>query len=282
MYDNNRKPVSLVINADDFGYFTSVSRGIIECARKGAIHATAVMANGPRFHKLVKWLHDVPNIDLGVHLNITYGLPVSKECRRLLATSGGTFKSKIATAAMLITKKMSYADVKAEWCTQIDKCLSAGLKLRYLNSHEHTHIVPIISGLLPELADEYGISFIRQPSPDWIHRPITLSTLLRNLLIGLTVVSSPSHQSMHNIRVLGIGVSGKLTLKYLERCFSSLTPGETYELMCHPGAYDPDEITDKRLKGFHAWDQERELLMSENMMRLMQYYNLKSTRFSEL
>ena len=37
----------LIVNADDFGYFPCVSRGIIEAARAGVITATSVLANRP-------------------------------------------------------------------------------------------------------------------------------------------------------------------------------------------------------------------------------------------
>lgn len=270
------------MNADDFGYYACVSRGIIACARKNAITATAVMANGPRFTELAKLLPDAPHIDLGVHLNITYGLPISKECRRLLASSGGYFKTKTATAVMLMKNKSAAAAVKAEWRTQIDKSLAAGLKISFLNSHEHIHLLPAIAGIMPELSKEYGIRHTRNPRPEWKNQPITISTLVRNLLMGLAVRSCSARPSKPDIRVLGIGVSGKITLKYLERCFGTLIPGNNYELMCHPGIYDPNEIVDKRLTTFHAWQQEMDLLISDAVKVLMHRYHIQLKRFSEL
>ncbi len=282
MYDQNRKPIFLVINADDFGYYACVSRGIVACARKNAITATAVMANGPRFTELAKLLPNAPDIDLGVHLNITYGLPISKECKRLLASSGGYFKTKIATAVMLMKSNLPVAAVRAEWRAQIDRSLAAGLKICFLNSHEHIHLLPAIAGLMPELSKEYGVRHIRNPRPEWKNQPIRISTLLRNLLMALAVWSSSAPPSKPDTRVLGIGVSGKMTLKYLDRCFGTLIPGENYELMSHPGIYDPNEIVDKRLTAFHAWQQEMDLLMSDAVKVLLQRYNIRLKRFSEL
>jgi predicted glycoside hydrolase/deacetylase ChbG (UPF0249 family) len=278
----NRKPIFLVINADDFGYYSCISRGIVACARKGAITATAAMANGPRFTELAKLLVDALDIDLGVHLNITYGLPISEECGRLLAASGGYFKPKMATAVMLMKNQLTAAAVKSEWRTQIDRSLAAGLKIRFLNSHEHIHMLPAIAGLLPELSKEYGIRYIRNPRPEWKNQPIEISTLLRNLLMCLAVWSSSTPPSRHDTRLLGVGVSGKMTLKYLGRCFGTLVPGKNYELMCHPGIYDPNEIVDKRLTTFHLWQQEMDLLMSDAVKVLMRRYNIQLKRFSEL
>jgi predicted glycoside hydrolase/deacetylase ChbG (UPF0249 family) len=282
MNDQHRKPIFLVINADDFGYYACISRGIVACARSGAVTATAIMANGPRFAELVKLLPDTLDIDLGVHLNITYGLPISKECRRLLALSGGCFKTKMATAVMLMQNKLTAAAVKAEWRAQIDRSLAAGLKICFLNSHEHIHILPAIAGLMPELSKEYGIRYIRNPRPEWKNQPKSISALLRNLLMGLAVWSSSVHSSKPDPRVLGVGVSGKMTIEYLDRCFRTLIPGGNYELMCHPGIYDPNEIVDKRLTKFHAWQQEMDLLMSDTVKALLRRYNIRLKRFSEL
>jgi predicted glycoside hydrolase/deacetylase ChbG (UPF0249 family) len=273
----------MVINADDFGYFECVSRGIINCIQKGAISATAVMANGPRFKELAKWLHDAAEIDLGVHLNITYGLPITKQLQRKLTPAGGHFADKIATVFMLIQKKLTLEDVLTEWRAQIERSLGAGLKIRFLNSHEHIHIFPSLAGLIPALAEEYGINDIRWPLPEWKNQAIGLKALLRNTLMGICIWSSGYHlRKNHGPRVLGIGVSGKLTLKYLNRCFHSLTPGKAYELMCHPGIYDQREISDRRLSGYHAWDKEMELLTSDSIKELMRRCNIQMKRFSEL
>ena len=41
------QPPRLVVNADDYGYFTAVTRGIPETLDAGSVTATGVLANGP-------------------------------------------------------------------------------------------------------------------------------------------------------------------------------------------------------------------------------------------
>jgi hypothetical protein len=57
-------------------------------------------------------------------------------------------------------------------------------------------------------------------------------------------------------RFLGMEASGKLDLPYLERSLSRLGAGEIYELMCHPGEFDAQEVTDARLLRYHDWQGE--------------------------
>ncbi len=61
-------PIQLIINADDYGYFPCVSRGIIEAAQAGALTATGILANHPDLSTQLDWLDSVPHLDVGVHL----------------------------------------------------------------------------------------------------------------------------------------------------------------------------------------------------------------------
>jgi predicted glycoside hydrolase/deacetylase ChbG (UPF0249 family) len=278
MADQEDKPISLIINADDFGYFSSVSRGIAECARQGVITATGIMANGPRFAELKSWLDKIPYIDLGVHLNITYGKPLSTDYQRHLAK----FKGHLETAALIMQNAIPVAAVKAEWRAQIERCLEAGLTISFLNTHEHIHLLPMLAGRLEELAQEYGIEHIRHPRPEWIGGTASFSSILRNLLMHMAIISSGVSRLKPRIQMIGNLVSGKLDLNYLKRCFAGLVPGRTYELMCHPGFYNPNEIQDSRLCKFHAWEQELNVLTGFGLKSLMRQRHIQLTRFSEL
>jgi predicted glycoside hydrolase/deacetylase ChbG (UPF0249 family) len=282
MLNNSREPIFLVINADDYGYFSCISRGIIDCVSKGAVSATALMSNGPQFIKLSKWLRNVPDCDIGAHLNITYGHPITEQFQRKLTSTNGRFADKLTTASLLIQRKLTVEDVKAEWQAQIERILDVGFRIRFLNSHEHIHIMPTLATLMQELAKKYRINRIRNPSPEWKNHPIGFNGVLRNILMWIAIRSSGSYRKTDGPPVIGIAVSGKLTLNYLRRCFKTLRPGKTYELMCHPGFYDPEEIMDHRLRKFHAWEQEMYLLTSDAMKALMRHYKIQIRRFSEL
>lgn len=275
-------PIFIVVNADDFGYFASVSRGIVECARQGTVTATGVMANGPRFDELINWLYDLPQIDVGVHLNLTYGRPLSQVCRRYMLPFGGFFAPRVKTAGMILQKRLPVAVIKSEWRTQIERCLNAGLTIRFLNTHEHIQILHGLTDVMLELAREYRIENIRLPRPEWKAWPASFSAVIRNLLLYTATNLNGTFRLRNPIRVIGIGVSGKLTFEYLYRLFTSLVPGRIYELMCHPGFYDPDEIRDHRLRRFHSWQQELDLLTGRALKDLLQGFHIKLQRFRDI
>jgi hypothetical protein len=84
-------------------------------------------------------------------------------------------------------------------------------------------------------------------------------------------------------RFLGMGESGRLGMEYLKRTLPKLNPGRIYELMCHPGYYDDNEISDSPLLNYHDWNGEFSALTNpavpdmlyEYRIRLIGYHHLK-------
>ena len=67
----------LVVNADDFGATAGVSRGILEAHRRGIVSSTTAMVNlAPRSDLEAEAL-GLPGLGVGLHLNLTWGRPVS-------------------------------------------------------------------------------------------------------------------------------------------------------------------------------------------------------------
>jgi predicted glycoside hydrolase/deacetylase ChbG (UPF0249 family) len=69
----------LIVNADDYGYFRCVSKGILTAATRGIVTATGVMANAPRFVEHAAMLRDCDSLDVGVHLNLKIGRASCRE-----------------------------------------------------------------------------------------------------------------------------------------------------------------------------------------------------------
>jgi hypothetical protein len=63
-------------------------------------------------------------------------------------------------------------------------------------------------------------------------------------------------------RFLGLAASGRLSLEDLEREALTMQPGGIYELMCHPGHLDAQEVSEGRLLAYHAWEGELSALTS--------------------
>jgi predicted glycoside hydrolase/deacetylase ChbG (UPF0249 family) len=274
-------PRRIIVNADDFGYFEAVSRGILAAADAGRVTATGVLVNGPAFARNAPALRDRPELDTGLHLNLTWGDPVSADLRRALASGGGHMPGPARVAATLLTGRLPLGALVAEVQAQIDRALDAGLVLRFLNGHEHIHMLPRLYPRVQALAEEYGIPFVRHVGAEWRG---TLSGgpggLLRALV--LWALGRLGQRPPRGPRLIGTAVSGRLSLAYLAGRLPRLAPGQAYELMCHPGFDDPNEVRDPRLAAFHRWGQELALLTGTDFAALCERAGVLLTRFRDL
>jgi chitin disaccharide deacetylase len=271
-----REPVNLIINADDYGYFPCISRGILEAASAGVITATGILANSPALETQLECLESVEGLDLGVHLNLTFRQPLTSNMTDKLSHWNGCFPGAYLMSLLIRTGKISIKDVRAEWRAQIEVCRRK--KLRFLNSHEHIHMLPVLFPLAVELAQEFDIPHVRLTQAEWI-APFGVQALVRNALMQTMQTFNRSLLKVPTPVFLGLSRSGKLDYAYLATIFSKLKPGNSYELMCHPGRFDPDEITDIRLKSYHEWEGELRLLQSPEVHALYEKFGIRLSHY---
>jgi len=270
------EPIHLIINADDYGYFPCISQGILEAASSGALTATGILANSPDLKAQLKWLDSIEGLDLGVHLNLTFRQPLTSNMAEKLSRWDGCFPGVYSMTSMLLTGKIGIDDVWGEWHAQIEACQRKNL--RFLNSHEHIHMLPILFPLVLELAQEYQIPHVRLTQAEWL-APFGVPALVRNTLMqAMQTINRPRLKVQAPI-FLGLSRSGKLDYDYLATIFSKLKPGKSYELMCHPGRFDPSEILDPRLGSYHDWDGELALLQSQNVRSLYEKFGIRLSHY---
>jgi predicted glycoside hydrolase/deacetylase ChbG (UPF0249 family) len=272
----------LIVNADDYGYFNCVSQGILKSASHGIVTATGIFANSAYFAEHVGWLRDNTALDLGVHLNITDQAPLTIDMQNRFSRWMGCFPDKYTIVRALISGMITTDDVKSEWRAQIERCLDKGLEIRFLNSHEHIHMLPSLFPVSQSLAGEYGIPHIRFTTPESFQN-LAMGALVRDMLIKVTGIFNRPRLTNPAAHFLGMGESGKLSTEYLQRSLPKLKPGNVYELMCHPGYYDANEISDSRLLNYHDWKRELDALTNpavrdmlyQQRIRLIGYRHLQ-------
>lgn len=273
--------IELIINADDFGYFECVSRGIVEAVDAGGVTATGVMANGPNLESSIHRLQASDSqVDMGVHLNLSLGTPLTDAMRNCLGRWSGQFPGKAGMGLALLGRQVRPGTVRTEWKAQIERCLQLGIEPLFLNSHEHIHMLPSLYPVARELASVYGIPHVRHVTPEQVGNTGP-SAVLRNLVIAALGVANARFRNGAP-RLLGLAASGRLSHNYLGRRLKSLREGQVYELMCHPGYYDPQEIEERRLVEYHEWESELRLLtdpslgskLSRHGVRLIGYRDL--------
>lgn len=236
-----------------------MSRGILDTVRDGVVRAVGVLANAPRVEEHAAWLREATDADVGVHLNATWGEPLTAEFRRRRARAGGRFPRPAAFAAAVLGRAMPVAVVAAEWRAQIERILSLGLAPVFVNSHEHMHALPGLFGAATELAREHGIAHVRRPSPDWPPE-FRVHSLVRDSVLGALMALRRPRPG--DLRLIGMHSSGHLGAQALQGIVTHLQAGRSYELLCHPGRAEPGEPVESHIRAFHAWETERAALTS--------------------
>jgi hypothetical protein len=125
---------TLIVNADDFGLTSGVSRGILESAEKGIVTSTTVLVNRPIDPELIARLK-ASELGAGLHLNLTLGTPIA-DPRRVpsLVDGDGRFIRDPRAAAARADKD----EARIELGNQIDAFRELmGCFPTHLDSHHH-------------------------------------------------------------------------------------------------------------------------------------------------
>ncbi len=274
------QPVQIIVNADDFGYFDAVSQGILEAAEAGMVTATGVMANGPALDRWIDRLKALPGLSVGVHLNATLGAPLTPGMAEALAGSRGQFPSKGNLASAVLLGRLSTETLLTEWRAQIRRCLDKGLRIEFVNSHEHVHVLPGLYAEVRRLAAELGIRHVRAPQSEWGPR-FTPGGVLRSTVFAVAGQFARGAAAAEPV-LIGVATSGRLSLDYCRWRFARLRRSRAYELMCHPGRADPLARAIPQLAAYHDWEGELGMLLSPAFTNLLREQGLRLASYADL
>lgn len=177
-------PRRLVLHADDFGLNADISRGIVGGFSAGLLTSTSILANAPAARLAVDlWQRleetrqagTLPSagarrrlgdpdaaFDLGVHLNLTQGKPLTATFPAQLLDDCGRFQPPAGLYRRLLRHgKQCAAAIEAELAAQIGFVASHGLPISHLNGHQYVEMMPIVAGMVPRLARRFAIGRVR-------------------------------------------------------------------------------------------------------------------------
>lgn len=161
--DNNQQqnPIkqnkkAIVICADDFGQASKISQGISELLHLKRINATSCLTNFDDFQTDFKLIKEIENIDIGLHLNLTEGKPLTSALS--LKTNNHQFKSLntllIKSQGRALNKHDIYQELKAQLDCFID---FFGFSPHFLDGHQHIHHLPIVREVVFDLFNQYHL-----------------------------------------------------------------------------------------------------------------------------
>ena len=208
---------TLIVNADDFGLTSGVSRGILEAHRAGIVTSTTVIVSRPIDSALIDELL-ASGLGVGLHLNLTLGPPVS-DPRRVpsLVSAGQTFVRDPREAA----SRANTDEARIELGNQIDVFRRLfGRFPTHLDTHHHVGCHQPILDLVLDFAAAIKV-------------PVRSQNDLVRTAARRRKLRTPDHF---------VGDAGAEPYWTAERALDQLAslPAGVTEAMAHPGHYDED------------------------------------------
>ena len=156
--------VKIIINADDFGINSVVTKAIEDLIAKGVVTSTTIMANGACLNEVKRIYDKYPDVSYGIHLCIAEFESITKS--ELLHQYGLTDNNGVFIKQELWNLKSFPDDLKhalyEELCAQIELVQSYGICLSHADSHQLVHTTFIeLQDIFIKALKKYKIEKVR-------------------------------------------------------------------------------------------------------------------------
>lgn len=297
-----------------------VTDGILAGFTEGLLTSTSVLANAPDFEYAIsrwKWLeeeraagrlasaakrrilHDdgTHPFDLGVHLNLTQGRPLTPAFPAQLLDTNGRFPGIGRIFARMILNSGRWREaIFQELSAQIERVTKSGLKPTHLNGHQYVELVPGVADIIFQLAEKFQIRILRVALERRVgtalrgsHRPISnwcLAQVKRGFAWRFRKRMAQTKLHFAD-RFCGTAHAGRVSLDVLRSFVIGLPRQGNLEIGLHPGT-EPTEIETKEMSV--DWfdpladlrPQELAMLRSMDTVQLLASERLRLSRLATL
>ena len=144
--------INLIINADDFGYTKSINKGIIYAFVQGLISTTTLMVNMPHTTEAIELAKANPKLAVGLHIVLTVGAPLSKNCPTLIGKNGNFLGKDI-----IIKQSINKNEVHEEILAQLNFLFDNGINVDHIDTHHSLYKNEIILKEIQIIAKKYDL-----------------------------------------------------------------------------------------------------------------------------
>jgi predicted glycoside hydrolase/deacetylase ChbG (UPF0249 family) len=245
----------LIINADDFGFTPAVTAGILEAHAAGTVTSTSMMVRCAGWEDGARQAKATPTLEVGLHLNLLVGAPLAA-VPSLTDRRSGRFHSLAAIVARALARRIDAGEVTAECEAQLMALGNAGIGCTHIDSHRHTHALPVIRGAVAAVAARRRLA-LRRPLESHLRMAGGVGSQVHRAVIGAAWCASGigvphTRRADHFV---GISLQGGRQFDVrLGSTVDGLASGTT-ELMVHPGRVDDALVA----ADAYTWQREREL-----------------------
>lgn len=268
-------PRYLIVNGDDLCMDERTDEAIVSAYRNGILTSTTAFINLQGSVENLKKIHsEYPDLPIGIHLNLTFGGPVSEpsEVAGITDTKGMFYD---ITKILKHLPDMPLEEVKKEFNAQVELFVSTGVPLDHIDYHHH---LPALYTPFFEIVREIALKHdvpVRNPVPASIYNLVSTdkkggggsASMRKLILFGIThpfksipMMSKVGPDAFIEQENLMFAEGIKSTDWFIDSFYENATadnlisilnqlPCGVSELMCHPGMNNELEVlTDKSLK----------------------------------
>lgn len=235
----------LIVHSDDFGLSSAVNRGVARAHTEGILTSASLLPNAPAFDEAVALLRELPDLGVGIELNVVRGRPLTPPAQVPSLVVGARFPGDGARVlGRALRGRLAADDLERELEAQVQRVLGAGVRATHVCGEKHCHLYPGVAAIAARVARRHGI---------WRYRSARLGTrhlagavarapdggaLVRYL--GLRASAALGRRRYEALglsgpdRLHGLYETGRVGLPLVRELLAALGPG-THELMTHVG-----------------------------------------------
>ncbi len=263
------------LHADDLGMNRLVTDGIMQGFRRGLLTSTSLLSNAPDAARaLILWKELIGDqqagrlpsaalrfrlsdslsaFDLGVHLNLTQGKPLTgKNYPAELLDEKGRFPGIFGLYSRLQRHGMRlYQQIQTELARQVEFLLDHGLQPTHLNGHQYIEMLPVVAEILPHLLARHNIHVVRVAEEHSLLR----STVLKDfswrawLLARIKkTFAKKFHRRMEQLEVRhpgrfhGTAHAGQIDIQLIRLFLNDRQPFCQVEIGLHPASENSENL----------------------------------------
>lgn len=162
--EKKKMALKKIFNADDFGISKGVNAAIQKAYHEGILNSTSLMVNQKYALEAVEAFRSMPNLEIGLHINLTNEKPAAdiKDIPLLVNAEGKLKNGFVMLLWQSLIHPHNFAlQIETEIRAQIKKYLDFDIPLQHIDGHRHIHLIPAVFKIVRKLQQEYNIPRIR-------------------------------------------------------------------------------------------------------------------------
>lgn len=269
----------LVVTADDLGLTEGVNRAVIQAYSGGVVTATSLLAVGPAFDHAVHLLRSHPRLDVGAHLAIVGEDPPllsATEVATLVDRRGRFPRSYRKVCARAAAGRLDPDDVRREMAAQLERIRDTGLTVTHVDTHQHTHLWPLVGRVVADLARDASVPWVRLPTSR-ARGPVGVVVRGLSARLARELDAAGLRQTA---AYAGLDEAGRLDATRFARAVERVADASTAEINTHPGEADDPALT--RYTWNYRWKDELSMLTDDHTRTLLRDKGIQLVSFSGL